>query len=391
MKIKILSIILVCAMLISALGVFASATADAGLQFGEDGKFQIMIFADVQDNYPIEETTIQMMCESLDKYQPDLAVFLGDNTIAPGHEEQYKTIEEMVKPLNDRGVPFAIVFGNHDQEFGVTKEELLSYYQEFGCLTYDADPELYGCGNSNLTILSSDGEKVAFNLWFIDSGSSNPDKEVGGYDYVHEDQVEWYKNTAAELKEANGGEVVPSVLFQHIIMPEIYECIYPALPVTIGEDFTIKGTTYLPIPSFDLHDGIILEPCSPSYNSAGQFDALVETGDVIATFHGHDHVNDFTATCEGIDIVNVPTVGCNSYSDAISRGVGLITLDENDLSTYEYETVYLYDMALEGGSRISEVDGGESAAYYFIVKYFREFLDIIHETIGAVFNFATPI
>ncbi len=391
MKKRILSVVLVCAMLVSALSVFASANNDTVLQFGEDGKFQIMLFADVQDEYPLEETTIQLMCESLDKYQPDLAVFLGDNTVAEGHEAQYNTIKEMVKPLNDRNVPYAIVFGNHDQEQGVTKEELLEYYQEFGCLTYDADPDLYGCGNSNLTILSSDGAKVAFNLWFIDSNSSNPDREVGGYDYVHEDQIEWYKNTAAELKEANGGEVVPSLLFQHIIFPEVYEVLYPKLPITIGKDFTINGTTYIPLPGLDTHSGVVFEPCCPPYNSVGQFDAIVETGDVLASFHGHDHTNDFVATCEGVDIVSVPTVGCNSYSTDLTRGVGLITLDESDLTTYEYETVYLYDMAMEDGSLIPDVDGGESTAYYFIVKYFREFLDILHETFGAIFNFATPI
>lgn len=375
---KVLSIFLAFLMTAFILPVFASAEGETVLQFGTDGKFQIMIFADIQDFFPIQETTLQLMSESLDKYQPDLVVYLGDNSIAMGDENEHKTIEAITKPCVDRDVPFSIVFGNHDGERETSRETLLGYFQEFGCLTTDADPDIYGCGNCNLPILSSDGKKTAFNLWFFDSGAYNPDSEVGGYDYVREDQIQWYKDTAAALKAENGGNVVPSILFQHIIMPEVYEAIYPRLPFTMGKDFTIKGTTYFPVPFFNRHSGIIIEPCSPPFVSAGQWDALVETGDVIATFHGHDHINDFTTTHEGIDIVNVPTVGYQAYSDAISRGVGLITLDESDLTTYDYETVYMFDMAREEGSKLTEVEGGRSRAYYSFVRFFRKLLNGIH-------------
>lgn len=374
---KILSIFLTIVMVILAIPMTASAENDTTLQFSSDGKFQIMIFADVQDDVPIKETTLQMMNECLDKYKPDLVVYLGDNGVAVT-ENEYPTIKAITEPCVVRNVPYAIVFGNHDGEREISKDTLLGYYQEFGCLTTDADPDLYGCGNSNLTILSSDGKKTAFNLWFIDSGSSNPDKEVGGYDEVKEDQIKWYKDTAAELKKANGGEAVPAILFQHIIMPEIYEAIYPKLPFTMGKDYTINGTTYFPVPFFNRHAGVILEPCSPSFNTRGQWDAIVETGDVIATFHGHDHVNDFVATHNGIDIVNVPTVGCQAYSDAISRGAGLITLDESDLTDYDYEMIYFFDMALEEDSEILGKEDARSKAYYKFVRFFRKFLDALH-------------
>lgn len=374
---RFLSIFLAILMLALSVPVYAAAEGEAQLQFGSDGKFKIMLFADIQDDDPIEETTLQMMNECLDKYKPDLVVYLGDNGVAYT-EKEYSTVKAITAPCVEKGVPYAIVFGNHDGEREVSRERLLTYYQEFGCLTTDADPDIYGCGNCNLPILSSDGKKTAFNLWFIDSGSSNPNKEIGGYDEVKEDQIQWYKDTAAKLKAENGGEVVPAILFQHIIMTEVYEHLYPKLPFNIGKDYTMNGVTYFPVPFFNRHAGIILEPCSPSFNSFGQWDALVETGDVIATFHGHDHVNDFTASYEGIDIVNVPTVGCQAYSDAISRGAGLITLDEKDLSTYEYEMIYFFNMALEEDSEILEKEGARSKTYYKFIRFFRKFLDAIH-------------
>lgn len=373
---KILCILTACIMLLTSLPMFVSADEDVSLRFGSDGKFQIMVFADIQDDAPVEETTIRLMTEALAKVKPDLVVYLGDNVIGA---DVKSTVKEIVTPTVNAGVPFAFVFGNHDPEFE-EKEILHEYFEEFGgelCLTYDADPDIYGYGNSNLLVRSSDGKKNALNLWFIDSGSSNPDKEVGGYDYVHEDQVKWMRDTADKLKAENGGEYIPSLLFQHIIMPEVYEILYPKLPFNVGKDYTINGTTYFPVPFFSRHTGIILEPCSPSFNSVGQFDACAETG-VIATFHGHDHVNDFTTNYKGVHIVNIPTVGGQAYSDAISRGVGLITLDENDLTDFEYKTMYMFDMALEEESKLLECEGAKSEAYYKFIRFFRKFLNGVH-------------
>ena len=383
---KIISLALAIIMTIGILPVFASAEGEKTLQFDSEGKFEIMIFADLQDDDPIKETTIQLMNESLDKYTPDLVVYLGDTSVAVGDEKEYNTVREAVKPCVDRDVPFAIVFGNHDGERETSKEQLLEWFQEFGCLTMDENPDMYGCGNSNLTIKSSDGKKTAFNLWFFDSNATNPDKEVGGYDTVHKDQIEWYKKTAEELKKANGGKTVPSMLFQHIIMTEVYERLYPKMPFGDFKDYTMNGVSYFPVPFFNRHSGIILEPCSPSFNSEGQWDAIVETGDVIATFHGHDHVNDFRTEQDSITVINVPTVGGQAYSDAISRGVGLITLDEKDLSTFEYKMLYMFDMALEEDSKITEAEDARSKGYYRFVRFFRNMLDGIHNIFLAKEN-----
>ena len=376
---KVLCVLLSCLFVLLLVPVIAAAETQTHLQFDENGQFKIMIFADIQDNRDIEESTLQLIRETLDKYPPDLVIFLGDNSVDRELDGYRQSVESFTLPCRERNIPHAFVFGNHDTEMDATPEELLAIYREFGSLTYDADPDLYGCGNCNLPILSSDGTKIAFNLWLFDSGSRNPDTETGGYDYVREDQINWYKTTADKLKEENNGETVPSMLFQHIIMPEVYETLYPKLPFTAGKDYTIKGKTYFPVPFFNRHSGIILEPCSPPFVSAGQFDALLETGDVIATFHGHDHVNDFKTDCYGIDVINVPTVGCSAYSDAISRGSGLITLYENDPTAYDYEMIYHFDMALEETSLLPQIEGRDSTFYYKAVKFFRQkILDGFH-------------
>ena len=381
---KVFAVVLAMIMAAATFAMSASATdADYTLKFNDDGKFTIMMFADSQDNEELEETTAQLMRESLATYEPDLVVFMGDNSVAPG-EKQADAIAAIVAPCVEAEVPFTVVFGNHDQEQGVPNDDLLKEYQKYpGCLAVDAVPELYGCGNHNLTILSSDGLKVAYNLWFIDSGTST--EETGGYDYVREDQINWYKDTAAELAALNGGEVVPAMSFQHIIVPEVYDALgMIRLPIGINEWY-YNDTYYLPVPDFSSHTGYIFEPPCPSHMNGGQMDAWLETGDVVATFYGHDHINDFTTNYKGIDITTVPTVGCNSYSNNINRGVGLITLDESALSTYEYEALRMYDFALAEGSKILDCDGALSKFEYKFFKLMDEILTKIH---GLFLNFS---
>lgn len=384
--------LLIAALLTLSVSVpaLAAAEPDEALRFNADGKFKIMLFADPQDDEDLEETTTQLMSEALDRYRPDLVVYLGDNTVAHGYEKQHIAIEAVTQPVRDRNVPYAIVFGNHDQEQGVDKEDLLEIYRSLDCLTYDADPSIYGCGNCNLPILASDGSGVAFNLWLIDSGCNNTDEGASGYDYVHQDQIDWYKKTAAALAAENGGKVVPALSFQHIIIPEIYDALYPKLPFSLGKlSQEMAGGNYSLLPRFSRLNGYWLEQCCPPSVYDGQLGAWLEVGDVLAEFNGHDHNNSFRVNVSGVDVINVPTVGCNSYYKDVSRGVGLITLDEKDTAHYEYELIHIFDLALEKDSRITEVDGGKSRAHYSLVKVVDAFVMGLLKVVG-VFNRAAP-
>ncbi|MCR5689034.1 MAG: metallophosphoesterase [Clostridiales bacterium] len=381
-----IAVLLAVMLLTPALAV--GAESDMTLKFRDDGTFKIMLFADPQDDEDLEETTTAIMCEALDKYNPDLVVYLGDNTVADGYENQYKAIEAVTKPVVDRGIPYSLVFGNHDEEHNVSKEQLLEIYQSFGnCLTYDAAPEITGCGNCNLPIYSSDGSKIAFNLWMIDSNMYNSDPEVGGYDYVHEDQLEWYKATAAALAEENGGEPIPAIDFQHIVIPEIFDELYVELPKSLGDlSENRNGKSYSKLPVFTRLNGYWLEvPCPPNCYD-GQLDAWLEVGDVIAEFHGHDHNNSYRVNIEGVDVINVPSCGCNSYSVDISRGAGLITLHEDDVKNYDYELINVFDLALAKDSAIPNVDGGKSKAYYALLKVVDAVVQAMFKVFGLFYK-----
>ena len=312
----------------------ASAAFDGKLRFDSDGKFKILVFADCQDDNSPYQKMIDLMSDALDNEKPDVVVFTGDNVVV-GSESNFSTgAQKIIQPLIDRGIPYAYTFGNHDDERGVSKEFMHSVYSSLGyCLTYDAKPSLNGFGNCNIPVYSSDGSEIAFNLWMIDSLTYAD----GGYDHVREDQLQWYKETSIAL-ENQVGHKVNSLMFQHIALPEIYNLLTESSTGTK----TYLGKRY----SQNLNSnatGYLGEfPCPPAVNG-GQFDALLERGDVLGVVTGHDHSNAFHGKYKGIGFLQMPGITFESYGDDNCRGYGVIELDERDTSTYSTHTVTYYE------------------------------------------------
>ncbi len=399
MKKKILSVILAALMLLTvSVTAFAAeeGTAPAGdaLQFDANGKFQILVLADVQDNYPVNEDTLQYIREALDTVKPDLVVFNGDNITI----DDKAAYDQLMQPLVERDQKFTFVFGNHDvEDRSFTHEDILEIYQSYeGCLAYDADPSLHGCANHNLPILSSDGTKVAFNLWMFDSGDYLKNEDGSWYydeydsrvyDCVRKDQIEWYKETSKKLEAENGGKV-PSIAFQHIITEEGVAAILPEMPSFLGfmgRSFE-NGNAYSFVPVFTrIKSGFIFEPPCPSVDNDGQWDAFVERGDVLGCVFGHDHVNSFIAEYNGIDAIMTPGITSESYSNDMLRGGRIITIDENDPWNYETEMLHFHALALKEGSLLPEITGKSIADFRL-----QEFLLSISEValkIGQVLTF----
>ena len=394
---KIISILLVVSMLFSlSVTVFAAGTEENVLRFRKNGTFKILVLADVQDVYPIDDAMISFVNEALDYAKPDLVVFDGDNIVT----EDVRAYEQLLYPLVSRNVPFTFVFGNHDVEReNFTAEQQLAEYQKYpGCLAFDADPALHGCANHNLLIYSSKGNDIAFNLWMFDSGTSLHDEngEWLGYDWVRADQIEWYNKTRDAITEANGGKVVPAIAFQHIIPKEAVEVLFYESDISMGEltyNFN-DGSVYSYIPKIETFDGYIFEKSCPGNGSDGQWDAMKAGGDVLAVVVGHDHVNSFVADINGIDLVQTPGATYHSYYNKMLQGARIIELDEGDLdSYYTYELTSSF-LATQSGSTITDTDSRSEASYTIsnimlpivdmFMEFLRDFFKIFSGSIGEI-------
>lgn len=324
------------------------------LRFGENGKFKLLVFTDIHEtNRPFRDT-IALIERSLDAVQPDLVIYLGDTVDGafPGAnpERVRAAIDAAVMPVVSRGIPFAPVFGNHDRESGVPNEAQLKIYQQYpGCLLLQGAGCVPGCGNYVVTVEGSTDDSDKFALWMIDSGSRISEERLAqgipdGYAAPEPEQIAWFERKAEELAAQNGGCTPAGLVFQHIIVPEIYDALVPARRgekgAVRGQEKKWRGSWYrLPDDAIGkLGEG----PCPPCYNT-GEFDAM-KRHNVLGAFFGHDHVNDFECPYQGIRLTNCKSTGVRSYGDGVGRGVRVIELDENRPDTYQTRSIYFSDL-----------------------------------------------
>ncbi len=321
---------------------------DKTIRFNSNGKLKILHIADTHLNYDKHfDASVWVIAEACDVEKPDLVVLTGDNT-HPNEdpEKTKKLINALMNIFESRNIPVAVTFGNHDSEAGpMTRQEIMEYYNTFSCvITTDNSENFKNCATLNVPVLASDSDKVNFNLWVFDSGDYDED-EPRHYDRVRTEQIEWFKKTSAQLKKENGGETVNSVVFQHIIVPEIYDVLKKVdskQPYAVEHIYN-EGEYYTFDPE-NVNYGTLNEKPCPGYYNDGQFEALVEAGGVLAMFTGHDHTNAFGVRKDNIDIYTSPMTRYKGLAYTTQYGYRVVELDENDTTSYETRVERLYDV-----------------------------------------------
>ena len=341
---KAVAIILSLAMLLSVFSVSVSAEGEKTLKFDENGKFRIMHVTDTHLEESNLKASVWAIGEACDLEKPDLVVITGDNVQnCADPADTKKLIDGLMNVFETRNIPVAVTFGNHDSESGaMSREELMAYYNTFSCsVSVDDGEALSGCGTYNLPVMSSDGTKVKFNIWVFDS---NDYDEKGNYSCVQADQVEWYKAKSDELTAANGGEKVYSLAFQHIIVAEIFDGLKK---IDSEELFSVKNIYTDEYYVFDpeaVNYGTLMEKPCPGLDNFGQFDAMVEKGDVLGLFTGHDHTNAFGVTYKGIVLSESLSTRYNGDRYSTQYGYRILEIDENDTSVFTSKVVHWFDI-----------------------------------------------
>jgi len=348
-KVLALIVVMVFALTPVSLAVTPPTPAEAAhLSFGADKEFTIMQVTDIQDGPGLVLPTARFLKQALADVKPDLVVLTGDNISgakSPTDALTAGAIDKFMRIFDKAGVPVAAVFGNHDDEGKTSREAQMAMYVQYNCfIGYDEGPEISGVGTYNIPIYSATNpQRVAYNIWMIDSGTY--DTVNGGYDYVKQDQIDWYTGKSNALKAANGGIPVNSLMFQHIVVPEVYEAFSevsfgtPGAVAKYGKHFVLNPAM--------TRAGVLGEGACPPDTNGGQFEAVRAQGDVVAMFFGHDHANTYEVTVRGVDLVCSPTSGMASYGDE-NRGVRVITVNENDTSTYSTHIIRYTDYFDEG-------------------------------------------
>ena len=318
--------------LATALMLICAATAIAqpnALKFNANHKFKIVQFTDIHWKYgnPASDEAGERMAEVLDVEKPDLVVFTGDVIFAkPAREGLDKALEATIS----RGIPFAVTWGNHDDEQDLSRKELSEHIAtKAGNLTSTVEG-ISGVTNYTLSVKSTDGKRDAAVLYIFDSNSYSPFKKVKGYDWIKHDQVEWYRQTSKAFTAANDGKPLPALAFFHIPLPEFHEAAQNESAYFVG---TRKE-----------------KACAPEINT-GLAAAMLEAGDVMGVFVGHDHVNDYVVDWRGILLgYGRFTGGATVYHDIPDgNGARVIELTEDSRTIKTW-------IRIKGGKVINEVN-----------------------------------
>ncbi|MGN0572970.1 MAG: metallophosphoesterase [Acutalibacteraceae bacterium] len=314
------------------------------ITFRPDGKLVIMQVSDAQDMKYIRKAMVKMLDRAYDCIKPDIVLFTGDNIlgnhlldarfgsrqIASGKaatvQIMRESIDNIVAPLEKRKIPFAMIFGNHDDRNLVSKDEQADIYRSYSmCLPMNNRNGRVDCDTYNIPVYSHDGDKPILNIWMLDSAWYDK-KSDKCHEAVKPETVEWYKAESVKLREQNGGEPVPSLMFLHIPLPEILNLLEPC-----GENDV--GAVKTPQNGFcRLKESVRGKMCAyPSVlgDSAGLFEAMQECGDVRAVVSGHDHVNCFEGNYGGIDFIQTSCASFRCYGNEM-RGVRVFEIDQRD-------------------------------------------------------------
>ncbi len=317
--------ILVIACVFFTLGLALGEGSDKTLKFNANGEFRIVQITDTHFKWgkSASNVVIELINEVLETERPDLVVFTGDNVYADSVEQALRV---QLDPIEKRGVPFIVLFGNHDHQFDIDQNAQWDIFRSCSWNVQPDRPEGRKYEDFALPVLSSDGSKVAQVIYNFDSHDGRKiDKNISHYDWLEFDQIGWYRDRSRQYTEANGGTPVPSIMFLHIPLPEYSYALdarrngskkktgIPGVVGTVGEDV-----------------------CSPKLNS-GMFTSMIECGDVRAVFCGHDHDNDFATTWKNIFLAYGRYSGGNTVYNHIGKnGVRVIVLNENNNNIQSY-------------------------------------------------------
>ncbi len=308
-----------------------------------DGTFTVLILSDLQETQFTTDLVISGETQVLADYPADLIVLLGDQLegsspvlrLGSGVKNSEQTLRTLLAPIENSGIPFVVVFGNHDYEAPIPVKQQAKLYESYdNCIGVSFGKDSTKDGAFVLPVYLGGTDAAGMALYFFDSGSYLAN---GDYDTVSKAQVDWYNEQSAAFKSENDGQALPSVAFCHIPLPEVYELLTEVPKGTNGALKGVgvgKGKYYIPDEE-KIFTGEVNEAPCPSSENHGLFDAYLDNGDVFLTVNGHDHINSFIGSVQGVDIASAPGSTYTSYGEQGVRGVRLFRFTEYNVRNYE--------------------------------------------------------
>ncbi|MBE6540949.1 MAG: hypothetical protein E7672_00660 [Ruminococcaceae bacterium] len=279
--------------------------------------------------------------EMIERVHPDLITTTGDIARA-SQDKSYRCFAEFINSL---GIPWATVWGNHDNEYGPEYIDIIAdMYMEFdNCLFEKGDRSL---GNGNYVIRIEENGKPVHGVFMIDSHDKDDYINAAGersrvYSRLTPAQLEWYR---AECKKLSDDGCNDTSIFLHIPIYAYREAWAAAYKtgivespkmISVEESYTDKFWNDGYTDSFGvLYEGICSYP-----EDDGVFSAMKECGSTRHIVAGHDHTNNFVIKHEGIKFIYGTKTGEGNYWNESVNGGTVLTIGSDGIKDVHHEIV----------------------------------------------------
>ena len=276
---------------------------------------------------------------------PDLVIVTGDMSFPLGimslSLNNTAPVGQFAAFMRNTGIPWAFTYGNHDTEMlaSAGKQELNDVYKSLsfktsGNLLYPyKQPDVTGRNNQLIELRNADGS-LNTGLFMIDSNAYTGEG-INVYDYIHDDQVDWYAGEVRRM-EAEAGHTVNFFCFFHIPLQEYLTAtkLYMEGSDEVKHFFGENPGD---------HGGITNDTVCCSDYPSKLFDTALELGSTTGFFCGHDHYNNASLEYKGIrltygmsiDYLAMPGI----ERETKQRGAELITIHAD--SSWDVEQIPL--------------------------------------------------
>ena len=254
-------------------------------------------------SYDKDKKALEAVFKLIDYAKPDLVVVTGDLTYPLGLSSfsfnNTAPVAQFAAFMRNTGVPWVFTYGNHDTESMAAgnKEDLNELYKSLSWKTSRnllypyVQPtingeKITGRNNQLIEVRNSDGT-LNQALFLIDS-NAYVGKGFSKYDYIRDEQVEWYKKEILRLNNEEG-KTISSLGFFHIPLKE-YKTAYD---LYMNNSKEVK---YF----FGSNEEKTEKKVSASEYPSSLFNVARELGSTKGFFCGHDHYNNMSLEYKGI-------------------------------------------------------------------------------------------
>ncbi len=308
-------------------------------------RYQQIFAAFYGDNVHDQYTQVwRYVDEAIERTKPALIVLAGD--LIYGQTDDGGALWlEVCEQMDSYGIPWFVVFGNHDNESG---KGVLWQIEQVRASKYGVLKRGSVTGNSNYSVgLRQDG-KFIYTLYMVDTNGcrvypenpgegmmpDNPDialimQKKG----ICDDQIAWLCDTANAISEKHGE--IPAAAFMHIALSEAVAAVreqYPSIPERYlrpglyGERFDAD----LPGDSGCSYEGYT------GLDTEGRFWAFAKEHGVKGLFFAHAHIIASSIVYDGIRLTYGLKSSTHDYHHPEMLGALAITFGEGGALSVDY-------------------------------------------------------